>query len=78
MDRKRPQTDDSSLKSPPGKILKTEIDDSMDISKNEDINKLITLDAPDVIYIYIFYVYLFDNLKYFKITWKLYYLHINY
>jgi cytochrome c556 len=47
MDRKRPQTDDSSLKSPPGKILKTEIDDSMDISKNEDINKLITLDAPD-------------------------------
>eukprot|EP00833_Pecoramyces_ruminatium_P005361 jgi/Orpsp1_1/1179393/evm.model.c7180000069144.1 len=47
MDRKRPQTDDLSLKSPPGKILKTENDDSMDISNKEDISKLIKLDSPD-------------------------------
>ncbi|OUM69681.1 hypothetical protein PIROE2DRAFT_2311, partial [Piromyces sp. E2] len=44
MDRKRPQTDDSLLKSPPGKILKTDID-SMELA--EDISKLITLDSPD-------------------------------
>jgi len=46
MDRKRPQTDDSLLKSPPGKIIKTE-DDAMDISNNEEITKLITLDSPE-------------------------------
>jgi len=45
MDRKRPNTDDSLLKSPPGKILKTDID-SMELA--EDISKLITLDSPDV------------------------------
>lgn len=43
MDRKRPQTDDSLLKSPPGKMIKMETDDS----DNENINKLITLDTPE-------------------------------
>ncbi|ORX58550.1 hypothetical protein BCR36DRAFT_580163 [Piromyces finnis] len=42
MDRKRPQTDDSLLNSPPGKILKTDNE-----LAEEDISKLITLDSPD-------------------------------
>jgi len=55
MERKRSQTDDSLLNSPPGKIIKTE--DSMDVSNKEEITKLITLDSPEVSFYYYYYYY---------------------
>lgn len=49
MDRKRPllnESEDSDVKLPPGKIIKTELD-SIDNPNNIDISSLITLDSPE-------------------------------